>query len=936
MQISVRLLCYLMLALLTASACSRQDPLYIGGEDSVTSPIYLQVTPAQAEINVATSQQYSAWQVDPESGTREDVSDLVSWSVSETAIANVDANGRTTGTAAGNSEVIATLDGLSASSNLSVINAVLVEVSVLPPEQVSLIDMDRQFYAIARYDDGHLQDVTADVSWASSDSVVATVDDSGLASSRSQGSSNITATLQTLSGDASLAVLNATPVAFSVSPAQTSLPTGATEQLTANVLLSTGEVLDVSSQVTWSSSAATVAAVSNQTGNKGLVSGLDAGYAEIIASANFAGTTVADSATVTVTAPTLLSLNVTPLQASIPAGTRGNLTATAIYSDNSARDVTKDAIWQSSDDSIAFVEASGDLAGQGQALSQGSASISASFGGLSAQSNITVTSATLTALQITPLQESVTAGSAVQYYASGFYSDGSSHDLTQAVEWQSTNSTIANMDTSGVAHTLSTGSVTISAALDNLQSDASLTVTNATVVSIEVGPPAIIIQSGSTQPYRATAVYSNNTRRDITTLAFWQSGNESAAVISNIGIAKGVGAGNAIISASYSGQTGNAALRVTESTLEELLIVPQDIRLQTGTVQQYSAVGIFSDHIEDLTEQATWQVSNGSLATISNTTGSKGKLTTVAPGTLDVTTTYSGQEASTTLVVTQPQMLSLAVACNDTTIISGYNTWCESIATYADGRSQNVTQESSWSSSDSDVARVENLPPPGSPGKVTGSSAGTADITATLNGISDNQTITVQAVSLVSIDVSSYNNVLTEEEQEQFYATGQFSDGSSADLTLTAFWETADSGVLTISNITGAEGLATAVAAGTTTVTATQDGVVGTSAVITVQAPPPSDNVRKVQILCLNGEFTGPININVGETDRCKAYAINKDDTVDDVTALASWSVDQPDTLSIVGLTADSEYLEVLGEQRGNTILRAEYFKKAVINYKVH
>lgn len=181
--------------MLTASACSRQDPLYIGADDSVTSPIYLQVTPAQADVNVATSQQYSAWRVDPESGTREDVSDLVNWSVSETAIADVDSNGRATGTTAGNSEVIAKLDGLSASGNLRVINAVLIEVSVLPPEQASLVDMNRQFYAIARYDDGHLQDVTADVNWVSGDSVVATVDDTGLTSSRSQGSSTITSSI---------------------------------------------------------------------------------------------------------------------------------------------------------------------------------------------------------------------------------------------------------------------------------------------------------------------------------------------------------------------------------------------------------------------------------------------------------------------------------------------------------------------------------------------------------------------------------------------------------------------------------------------------------------------------------------------------------------------------------------------------------------------
>lgn len=937
MHFTIRWLWCIALACLAASGCSRQDPLYIaGGDDAPVSSVYLEVTPALAQVNVATSQAYQAWRVDPAAGSRVEVTDEVLWAVADGAVASIDSSGRASGVSPGTTGISASLDALTASASLVVSGAVLLELSVLPLEQAALVGMNRSFSAVARYDDGRVQDVSADVVWASSNGAVASVDSGGVASSLSQGSSTISATLQGVPGTASLVVLNATPVAFSVNPAQASLPVGSSELFTANVLLSSGENLDVTEQVVWSTSAAAIAAVDNQSGDKGLVTAINSGSAEIIASASFAGTTVADSASVTVTAPTLDALQVTPAGISIPAGTRGGLTATAYYSDNTTRDVTKDALWQSSDGAVVFVEASGNLAGQGQALSEGSAVVSARFAGLTAQADISVTAATLTALQITPLLTSVSAGTPVQYYASGFYSDGSSHDLTQTVNWQSSNSAIAAISTTGMASTQSAGTITISALLEGLQADASLTVTSASVVSIEVGPVAASIQAGSALAYGATAIYSNDTRRDITTLAYWQSSDEATGVLLRNGVAKGLSAGTTVISADYGGQRGVAALRVTQATLDALLVIPQSIQLQTGTLQQYSAVGIFSDHIEDLTEQASWAVSDTTLASISNSVGTKGVVTTVAPGSVTVTATYTTESATATLIIAEPQIVALAVSCDESALIVGYSTQCEAIATYSDGHAQDVTLESSWVSSDSGVARVENLARAANPGKVTAIGAGTANITATIAGLSDSEAVTVDAVVLVSIDVSSNRNLLVEGDQEQFFASGQFSNGSSADLTATALWQTADSGVLTVSNVTGAEGLAAAVAAGTTTVSATQDGVTGTSAVITVQAAPPTDNVRKVEILCLGGEYTGPIEIKVGDVDRCKAYAINKDDTVDDVTALTSWSVDDPANLSIVGLTADSQYLEVLGEQRGNTILRADYFKKAVINYKVH
>src|ERR1700712_1388975 len=67
---------------------------------------------------------------------------------------------------------------------------------------------------------------------------------------------------------------------------------------------------------------------------------------------------------------------------------------------------------------------------------------------------------------------------------------------------------------------------------------------------------------------------------------------------------------------------------------------------------------------------------------------------------------------------------------------------------------------------------------------------------------------------------------------EQFSATGTFSDGSSQDVTASATWTDASAKVAKITS----SGIATALAAGSTTITATMGGLSG-NASITVSAP---------------------------------------------------------------------------------------------------
>ncbi|KZY60145.1 hypothetical protein A3742_15330 [Oleiphilus sp. HI0071] len=921
-------------ALTLMSGCSRQDPLFIDNGAPEVAP-YLEVIPNEAEINVGTSQPFQAFLVDPVAQTREEVTSQASWTSSDTSIATVSTAGRASGVATGNSSLAATLDDLSANASLSVVDETLVRIQLLPAEQVALVGMQRPFQALAEYASGRTQDVTADASWASGNTAVADIASPGLTDAISQGLAPITATLSGVVGNAELGVLNATIDAMSITPEQATINVQTSEEYRATVLLSTGDTIDVTDLVTWSSSDGTVASVSNDTNSKGRAFGIKKGTASIVASATFASVTIAQTAQLTVDAVEIVSLSIEPANISVAAGTTGTLTATAYYDDDSAIDVTRDAFWLSSNPNSAFIESTGNNAGAGEAQAPGDAKIFARFGGLTASSLVTITEATLESIQVTPITASISAGTALPYSATGIYSDGSLSDLTTRVNWSSADPAIARVDASGLVYGVSLGTTSIIASYDGKQSAGEAIVTNAVVSELEISPLLHSMQVGTTQQYTATAIFSDGRRYDVSDQTFWQSSDSNIVAMGPFGRVNAVSAGNATISGKYEGITGNALARVTATTLESLAVIPRNLDLQAGTRQEYSAVALFSDHIEDVTSSASWVSSNTQIATVSNAGGSKGLVTTLSAGQVEISANFDGLSSSGVLSVFEPSLVSLDVTCVDDVLQLGNQTLCEATGTYSDGHRQIITNEVLWRSSNTTVATVENAATNRTPGRVTALAVGSSNISASIDGISDSVTISVETASLVSIDVTTFKTTLIVGETEPFFALGNYNDGSTNDLSESVVWTSSNSSVLAISNAIDRKGEADALSDGTAVITASQDGVLGNSPTITVNPEPPSNNIRKIDVLCLGGQFGGPIELEIGEQDRCQAIATNKDNTTQDVTALATWSADKPSLLRVIGLDNNNEFLLVEGLSSGNTLLRADYVKSGSIVFKI-
>jgi hypothetical protein len=106
-------------------------------------------------------------------------------------------------------------------------------------------------------------------------------------------------------------------------------------------------------------------------------------------------------------------------------------------------------------------------------------------------------------------------------------------------------------------------------------------------------------------------------------------------------------------------------------------------------------------------------------------------------------------------------------------------------------------------------------------------------IKATLGSINGSTGLTVTAATLVSIAVTPANPSIAVGQQQQFTATGTYSDGSHQNLTGSATWTSSAPSVATISSV----GLATSVAAGSTTIRATSGSVNGSTGLTVASQP---------------------------------------------------------------------------------------------------
>ena len=862
----------------------------------VTPPevVSITVTPVNDSIAKGLTLQYTAIGTYTDESTN-DISNTVTWTSSYNGIASISNSagfrGLATANAVGTDAIITAKFGtISDSTNITVTEPELASIAVSPDSDSIVDGTTLQFTAIGTYTDGSTNDITNTVTWTSSNTGITIISNSagteGIATGQAEGTVIISATLGTIS-DSTNSDITVTPaelVSITVSPDSDSIVNGTTLQFTAIGTYTDGSTNDITDTVTWTSSNTGITTISNTTGSEGLATGQAIGTITISAVLG----TIFDSTNsdITVTAAELVSIAVSPVDGSIATGKTLQYTAIGTYTDASTTDITDLVTWTSSNAAAATVNDVIGFKGLAAGQATGITDITASSGSISDSKTLTVIVSELLSIVITPKNNSIAKGLAVQYTAMGTYSDSSIADITTQVEWSSTNTTVASISNTsgseGLASALSIGITKIGATLDTITSSTTFRVTPPELVSIAVTPVDDSIAKGLTLQYTAIGTYTDASTQDITDSVTWTSTNTGIAAISNSNGSEGLATAQAVgatkITATSDAISDTTNLIIAAPELVSIAVTPVNDSIAKGLTLQYTAIGTYTDaSTKDITDSVTWTSSDTGVGTISNTTGFEGLATAQNIGTTVITATIDAISDSTNFTVTVPELVLIAVNPVNNSIAMGLTSQYTALGTYTDASTVDITDSVTWTSSDTGIATISNTA--GSEGLATAQNIGTTTITAASGAISESVNFTVTAPALVTIAVTPVDNSIAKGLTLQYTAVGTYTDASTVDITDSVIWASSDTGIAAISNTAGSEGFTTAQNIGTVVITATKDTISG-STNLTVTAP----EVISIAVTPVDD------SISKGLTLQYTAIGTYTDASTKDITDSVTWS----------------------------------------------
>jgi uncharacterized protein YjdB len=693
-------------------------------------------------------------------GTVADISSQVTWKSSDTTMGIMNSAGVMTGVKAGSVTVSATQGTISGSMTITVTKVSLVSISIGGNGSLSA-GASEQLSAQGSYTDSTTQSITSQVTWNSSDTSIAMVSSAGILTAFKAGTVSITATMGSVTANASVTVTSPVLTSINVGTPSPSLASGGTEQLTATGVYSDASTQSLTAQVIWSTSDATVVSLNSA----GFLTALKAGSVTVTAMLG----SISGSGHVTVNAPALSSITVSPAVFSIATGQSRQLSAVGVYNDGSSQDVSSQVTWNALSTSVATVDSSGLVTG----VSAGSSSITATLGSIHGTATATVSSALLTSIVITPATASIATGQSQSFAASGIFSDGSTTDITNSVTWNSSATNVATVDASGLATGVSAGAANITATSGSVTSSpAALTVTAAVLTEIDIAPDDQYIPVGGQYPLTLTGTFSDSTTQTITNATWSASDSSLASVDPNTGVVTGVANSNetpVTITASYGGMSSTTNVYITSAVAESLQLTPASASIASGTTQQYQVNQVYSDgSIQPVTAGLSWLSSSASVAGIN----SNGLATGLAPGQTTITVAYGSMTATASLTVTTATLTNVVVTPVTTVVGINGNVQFTATGIFSDNSTQDLTSQAVWSSSNASFALID------AGGLASGLSAGTTTITASYGSVSGSATLTVTTATLVSITITPSNPIVPPHARVQLTAIGTFSDGS--------------------------------------------------------------------------------------------------------------------------------------------------------------
>ena len=468
----------------------------------------------------------------------------VTWSSSKTSVATVDANGKVTAVAEGNATITAKAGNKSATCSVTVTkNVVAVESITLDKSSLELTEGETAtLTATVKPDNATNKTVT----WTSSSSSIATVDQNGKITAVSEGTATITAKAGDKTASCTVTVKKKVVAVESVTLDKSSLEL--TEGETATLTASVKPDNATNKTVTWSSSNQSVATVDQN----GTVTAVAEGNTTITAKAG--DKTATCSVTVKKNTVAVESVTLDKSSLELTEGETATLTAT-VKPDNATN---KTVTWSSDKTSVATVDANGKVT----AVAEGTATITAKAGDKTATCSVTVKKNVIAVESVTLDITYTILNTGETLTLTATVKPDNATDKT--VTWSSSNSSVATVDANGKVTAVAQGTAIVTAKAGDKTATCTVIVmkTDIPVESITLDKYYLEMTEGETGTITATVKPDNATNKTVT----WSSSNPTIAAVDQNGIVTALQSGEVIISAKAGAWTASCMVRVKKKS----------------------------------------------------------------------------------------------------------------------------------------------------------------------------------------------------------------------------------------------------------------------------------------------------------------------------------------------------------------------------------
>ena len=512
------------------------------------------------------------------------------------------------------------------------------------PKEIESISFDQDTVSIKKGDTLELVVIIeptelsdSELIWESSNEEIVKVDKNGVITGVGLGTATIT--VSSLNGKKATCqvevVKNSVPIdSIKLKPNSLTMKTGSSTQIKATIKPNNA----TNQTLIWTSSDPSIATVNSQ----GVIKAIKSGTVTITAKTKD-GKIIATSTIKVESAPKQIeSLSFAQNNVSVKKGDTLGLVVTVKPTELSSSSLT----WKSSDTSIVTVDENGVIKG----IKEGTATITVkSANGKKATCTVTVTTEDIAVeeIELTPEETEINSGSQTQIAAVVKPENATNRELV----WESSDPSIATVDSNGIVKGLKAGTVTITAktkdgkvvAKTTLKIKVAPTPTPMQIESLSFTQNNVSIKKDDTLGLTVTVVPSELSTSPLT----WTSSDTNIVKVDSNGVITGVGLGTATITVTSSnGKKATCTVEVVANTIpvENIELTPSSMTLNVGEEVQIVATiepANATDH------ELVWTSSDSNVATVD----SNGKVHGINAGTATITAkTKDGKVVATSTV----------------------------------------------------------------------------------------------------------------------------------------------------------------------------------------------------------------------------------------------------------------------------------------------